>query len=146
MRRCGRTKQLAEALLYAGAGRRNAGDLEAARALVEEALALSKALGDGLQLSACEALLATIAFAAGQTAEAIDRARHAVETSRQNSALSAEFIALHSLAAFMILDGQFEPGRAAALRAFELSRALGNAGPPRLHVPAGPRPCGAGAD
>jgi hypothetical protein len=37
-----------------------------------------------------------------------------------------EFIALHWLTAFLILDDQIEPGRAAALRAFELSRALGN--------------------
>ena len=61
-------------------------------------------------------------------AEAIDRARRAVGASRRDGTLTAEFIALHWLAGLLILDGQIEPGRAAALRAFELSRALGNVG------------------
>ena len=63
---------------------------------------------------------------AGQMAEAIDRARRAVEASRRHGTLTVEFLALHWLAGFLILDDQIEPGRAAALRAFELSRALGN--------------------
>jgi hypothetical protein len=42
--------------------------------------------------------------------------------------LSTEFTALIALAAFLIFDGQIEPGSAAALRSFELSRALGNVG------------------
>ena len=98
LRRCGRTKRLATALLGAGGMRRDAGDLKAARALVEEALALSKALGDVRMHDACEAQLAIIAFAAGQMAEAIDRARRAVETSRRHGTLTAEFMALHRLA------------------------------------------------
>ena len=102
--------------------------MQAAQALVEEALALSKALGDVRVHGAWEAQLALNAFAAGQMAEAIDRARRAVETSRRHGTLTAEFLALHWLAAFLILDDQIEPGRAAALRAFELSRALGNVG------------------
>ena len=73
-----------------------------------------------------------IAFAAGQMAEAIDRARRAVEASRRHGTLTAEFMALHWLAGFLILDDQIEPGRAAALRAFELSRALGNVDLPEL--------------
>jgi len=36
------------------------------------------------------------------------------------------------LAAFLIFDDQIEPGRAAALKAFELSRALGNVAFPSL--------------
>src|SRR5271166_2471689 len=58
--------------------------------------------------------------------EAIDRARRAVEASRRHGTLIIEFQAVHWLAAFLILDDQIEPGRAAALRAFELSRAVGN--------------------
>ena len=58
LRRCGRTKRLATALLGAGAMRKDAGDLQAARALIEEALALSKALGDVRMHDACEAQLA----------------------------------------------------------------------------------------
>jgi predicted ATPase/class 3 adenylate cyclase len=126
LRRCGRTKRLATALLAAGGSRKDAGDLQAARALVEEAQALSEAFGDVRRHDYCEVCLAMIAFAAGQMAEAIDRARRAVEAAGLHGTLGAEFVALHSLAAFLILDDQIAPGRAAALRAFGLSRALGN--------------------
>ena len=88
LRRCGRTKRLAIALLAAGAIRKDAGDLQAARALIEEALALSKALGDVRLHDTCEAQLAAIAFEAGQMAEAIDRARRAVEASRRHGTLT----------------------------------------------------------
>jgi tetratricopeptide (TPR) repeat protein len=125
LRRGGRTKRLAYALLVAGGARRSGGDLKAARALLEEALSLSKALGDVRVEDASKVHLAIIAFAAGQMAEAINRARRAVEASRWHGTLAAEFMALHWLAAFLILDDQIEPGRAAALRAFELARALG---------------------
>jgi tetratricopeptide (TPR) repeat protein len=125
LHRCGRTKQLARALLVAAGNRRGAGDLKAARALVEEVLTLSEALGDDRLHDASEAQLALIVFQAGQMMEAIDRARRAVEASRRHGTLTAEFAALHFLAGFLILDDQIEPGRAAALRAFELSRALG---------------------
>jgi predicted ATPase/class 3 adenylate cyclase len=126
LRQCGRTKRLANALLSAGGSRLSAGDLQAARALIEEGLALSEALGDVRVHDNCELQLALIAFAAGQTAEAIDRARRAFEASRRHRTLTIEFIAQQYLAAFLIIDNQIGPGRAAALRAFELSRALGN--------------------
>jgi hypothetical protein len=45
--------------------RKNAGDWKAARALVQEARVLSKALGDVRVHDHCEAQLAMIAFAAG---------------------------------------------------------------------------------
>jgi predicted ATPase/class 3 adenylate cyclase len=126
LRRCGHAKCLAMVLLDAGGFRKAAGDLKAAWALVEEALALSKALGDDHLHDHGEAQLASIAFEDGQMADAIDRARRAVEACRRHGTLTAEFLALHWLAGFLILDGQIEPGRAAALRAIELSRALGN--------------------
>ena len=129
LRLSGRTKLLAYALMIAGGGsRRSGGDLHAARALVEEALALSQAVGDVRTHDACEAHLATIAFLAGRMAEAIDRARRAAEASRRHGTLTAEFLAVDRAAAFLILDGQIEPGRAVALRAFELARVFGNAG------------------
>ncbi len=130
LRPSGRTKWLAVALLYAGMSRLRGEDLQAARALIEEALALLKALGDVGMDGFCETELAVVAFLAGQMAEAISRARRAVEMSRRHDALTAEFFALHSLAGCLILDNQIEPGRAAALEAFELSRALGNMGLP----------------
>jgi hypothetical protein len=65
---------------------------------------------------------------AGQMAEAIDQARRAVDASGRHGNLTGEFFALSHLAAFLILDDQVDAGRAAALRAFELSRALGNVG------------------
>jgi predicted ATPase/class 3 adenylate cyclase len=126
LRRYGRTKRLAQALLNAGGSRGHARDFKAARALVGEALTLSKALGDVRLQDGCEAQLAVYAFTAGQTAEAIDRAREVAAASRRHGTLTAEFIALHWLAAFLILDGQTDLGRAVALRAFELSHALGN--------------------
>jgi tetratricopeptide (TPR) repeat protein len=128
LRPSGRTKLLAYALMVAGGVRRNAEDLDAARALVEEALALSKAVGDVRTHNACQAHLAVFAFLAGQAAEAIDRAGRAAEASRRHGTLTAEFLAQYYLAAFLILDDQIEPGRTAALRAFELSRAFGNVG------------------
>jgi tetratricopeptide (TPR) repeat protein len=132
LRRYGRTKWLAAALQSAGSIRRDAGDLQAAQALTEEALALSKELGDVRVLGAWEAQLALNAFAARRMAEAIDLARRAVETSRRHGTLTAEFLALQWLATFLILDDQIEPGRAAAFKAFELSRALGNVAFPNL--------------
>jgi len=54
LRRCGCTKRLANALLVAGASRKDAMDLKAARALVGEALTLSKALGDIRVHDTCE--------------------------------------------------------------------------------------------
>jgi tetratricopeptide (TPR) repeat protein len=126
LRQCGRTKRLAMALLVTGVNRMDVGDLQAARVLVEEALALSKALGDVRTDAACEAQLASIAFAGGQAAEAIDRARRAVEASRRHGIATIEFLAGDNLAGFLILNDQIEAGRTAALRAFELSRALGN--------------------
>jgi predicted ATPase len=130
LRRCGQTKRLTAALHVAGAVRKDTGDFQAARALVEEAKALSKALG--FRSDIYEAQLAAIAFAAGQTAEAIDLAKLAVEASRHHGDLMAELAAVHWLAAFLILDNQFDPGCTASLRAFELSRALGNSGLPGL--------------
>jgi hypothetical protein len=111
--------------MIAGAMRKDAEDLQAARALVDEALVLSKALGDVRVQDGCETRLAVIAFQAGQTAEAIDRARRAVQASRRHGTLTAEYMALQWLAGFLILDDQIEPGRVAAGSAFELARALG---------------------
>jgi len=128
LRRCGRTKRLAWALLGAASVRTLAGDSQAARPLVEEALALSKALGHLRLNDLCEAYLGIIAFVSGQMAEAIDQARRAVDASGRHGNLTGEFFAFSHLAAFLILDDQIDPGRAAALRTFELSRALGNAG------------------
>jgi predicted ATPase/DNA-binding winged helix-turn-helix (wHTH) protein len=130
LRRCGRTKRLALALLGAGSVRNLAGDSKTARPLVEEALALSKALGDVRLHDLCKAQLGITAFVAGQMAEAIDQARQAVDASRRHGNLTGEFTSLNRLATFLILDDQIEPGRAIALRAFELSRALGNVGLP----------------
>jgi hypothetical protein len=76
----------------------------------------------------CETFRAVIAFRAGQIAEAISCARQAIEASRHHGTLTAEFMALHWLAALLLLDDQIEPGFAATLRCCELSRALGDEG------------------
>jgi tetratricopeptide (TPR) repeat protein len=130
LRQCGRTKRLSMALLNAGSMRNLAGDWKAARALVEEALALSNALGDVGTHDSCKTQLGITAFVAGETAEAIDRARQAVKAFRLHGNLTGESMARYRLAGFLILDDQIEPGRAMALRTLELSRALGNEGLP----------------
>jgi hypothetical protein len=108
-----------------------AGDSQAARVFTEEALDLSKAFDDVGLAASCEGQLAKIiASGGGPMAEAIDHARRAVEACRGHGILGAEFLAEQRLAALLILDDQIEPGRAAALRAFELSRALSNQGLP----------------
>jgi hypothetical protein len=99
--------------------------------LIEEALALSHLLGDIRIHVASETQIAVIEFLTGHTAEAVDRARRTVETTRRQGTLATESTALHALADFLILDDHIEPGRAAALRVFELSRALGNVDPKR---------------
>jgi tetratricopeptide (TPR) repeat protein len=128
LRQCGRTKRLAVALVGAGSLQKDGGNLMAARALIEEALALSTSLGDIRMHIACETNIAHIEFAVGQTAEATDRAKRAVEMSRRHGTLATEFTALLTLAAFLVFEDRIEPGRAAALRSCELSRALGNVG------------------
>jgi tetratricopeptide (TPR) repeat protein len=132
LRQCGRTKLLAYALYIAGSIRRDAGDLKAAQALTEEALALSKALGDVRLHDIWELQLAIIAFSGGQMAEAIEIARRVVETSCRHGTLTAELMALHWLAALLLLDNRIEPGHAATLRAFELSHAFGHVALPGL--------------
>jgi tetratricopeptide (TPR) repeat protein len=134
LRRHGRTKRLANALLAAGSMHKEAVDLQDAQALVEGALTLSKALGDDRLHDTCEAQLADIAFLAGQMPEAIDRARRAVEASRRHGTLTAEYMALHWLAGLLILDDQIEPGRVAARRDFELSRAFGVVHPVPMYL------------
>jgi predicted ATPase/DNA-binding winged helix-turn-helix (wHTH) protein len=109
LRRRSRTKRLANALHAAGSMCKEAVDLPAAQALFEEARTLSKALGDDRLHDSCEAQLADIAFLAGQMGEAIDRARRAVEASRRHGTLTAEYMALHWLAGFLILDDQIAP-------------------------------------
>ena len=133
LRRCGHTRRLAIALLVAANNRRHAGDLQAAWALVEEAMALSKVLADDRLHDTLAAQLALMAFWSGQMAEAIDRARRAVDASRRHGTLTAEFLALHSLAGFLVLDDQIGASRSVAPRAFELSRALGVDLPGSIH-------------
>jgi predicted ATPase len=132
LRRCGRTKQLATALQVAGSIRRDAGDMKAAQALTEEALALAKGLGHDRMYDHWESQLALNAFVGGQRGVALDIARRAIGTSRGHGFVEAEFMAQYYLATFLLLDDQIESGRAAAFRAFELSRALGNVQLPYL--------------
>ena len=91
LRRLSRTKRLANALHAAGSMCKEAVDLPAAQALFEEARTLSRALGDGRLHDTCEAQLADIAFLTGQMAEAINRARGAVDASRPHCTLTAEW-------------------------------------------------------
>jgi predicted ATPase/class 3 adenylate cyclase len=126
LQRCGRTKPLANVLLYMATSRKHAGDVQGASTFVEEALGLSEALGDVWTSCACLAQRASIAFEAGELDTAIVHAGAAVETCHREGNLRSQFVALQWLAGFLLLDGRSDPGYLWAQEAFELSRTLGN--------------------
>jgi hypothetical protein len=74
----------------------------------------------------CGIQLASIAFEADEPAEAIAIARASLEKCRRAPFMRNHFVAAQWLAGFLLLSGDIEAGRAAALEAFPLSRALGN--------------------
>ncbi len=143
LRRCDPTRRLANALMIAGHSCRSGGDLRAAKALIEEARVLSKALGDVRVHNACLAHLAIVSFEAGQMAEAIDRGRQAADASRWHGTLMSELLAVHWLAGFLILDDQIEPGRAGGAQSLRAISRIRQRGPSTLDIPAGPNPRGA---
>ena len=126
LRPLGQTKWLAIALNYAAISRKHNQEIAAARAFVEEAQILSGRLGDVWLHDACAVQLASIAFEGDELAEAIERATSAVATCRAHGNLRNEFVALQWLAGYLLVDGRVDDGFVRALKAFELSRTLGN--------------------
>jgi predicted ATPase/DNA-binding winged helix-turn-helix (wHTH) protein len=122
----GPTKLLALLLLSQATAHKHAGKVASARSYALEAQALAAKLGDIQTRDICGIQLASIAFEADEPAEAIAIARASLEKCRRAPFMRNHFVAAQWLAGFLLLSGDIEAGRAAALEAFPLSRALGN--------------------
>jgi predicted ATPase len=122
----GPTKLLALMLLSQATAHKHAGEVAAARSYAVEGQAVAAKLGDVQTRDMCGIQLASIAFEADELADAIAIARENLEKCRRAPFMRNHFVAAQWLAGFLLLDGEVEEGRAAALEAFPLSRALGN--------------------
>jgi predicted ATPase len=126
LRPFGPTKLLALLLLSQATAHKHAGNVMAARSHALEGQALAAKVGDIQTCDMCGVQLASIAFEAGELAEAIMIARASLEKCRRSPFMRNHFVAAQWLAGFLLLSGEVEEARAAALEAFRLSRALGN--------------------
>ena len=122
----GPTKLLALMLLSQATAHKHAGEVALARSYALEGQAVAAKLGDVQTRDMCGIQLASIAFEADELADAIAIARENLEKCRRAPFMRNHFVAAQWLAGFLLLDGDVEEGRAAALEAFPLSRALGN--------------------
>ena len=122
----GPTKLLALLLLSQATAHKHAGEVALARSYALEGQAVAAKLGDVQTRDMCGIQLASIAFEADELAEAIAIARDSLENCRRAPFMRNHFVAAQWLAGFLLLNGDMEGGRAVALEAFPLSRALGN--------------------
>jgi predicted ATPase/DNA-binding winged helix-turn-helix (wHTH) protein len=122
----GPTKLLALMLLSQATAHKHAGEVVAARSYALEGEAMAAKLGDVQTRDMCGIQLASIAFEAGQLAEAIAIASESLEKCRRSPFMRNHFVAAQWLAGFLLLSGDMKAGRPTALEAFALSRALGN--------------------
>jgi len=122
----GPTKLLALLLLSQATAHKHAGEVVAARSYALEGEAMAAKLGDVQTRDMCGIQLASIAFEADQLAEAIAIASESLEKCRRSPFMRNHFVAAQWLAGFLLLSGDTKTGRATALEAFALSRALGN--------------------
>jgi predicted ATPase/DNA-binding winged helix-turn-helix (wHTH) protein len=126
LRPYGHTKLLALLLLSQATAHKHAGEVALARSYALEGQAVAAKLGDIQTRDMCGIQLASIAFEADELAEAIAIARESLENCRRSPFIRNHFVAAQWLAGFLLLNGDMEAGRTAALEAFPLSRALGN--------------------
>jgi predicted ATPase len=126
LRPYGPTKLLALLLLSQATTYKHAGEVAAARSYALEGEAMAAKLGDIQTRDMCGIQLSSIAFEAGELAEAIAIARDSLETCRRSPFMRNHFVAAQWLAGFLLLGDETEAARAPALEAFTLSRALGN--------------------
>ena len=113
-------------LLSQATAHKHAGEVALARSYALEGQAVAAKLGDVQTRDMCGIQLASIAFEADEFAEAIAIARESLEKCRRAPFMRNHFVAAQWLAGFLLLNADIEGGRAAALEAFPLSRALGN--------------------
>jgi hypothetical protein len=126
LRPLGPTKLLALLLLSQATAHKHAGNVTVARSHALEGRALATKVGDIQTRDMCGVQLASIAFEAGDLTEAIRIARDSLENCRRSPFMRNHFVAAQWLAGFLLLSGDMDAGRVAALEAFTLSRALGN--------------------
>jgi predicted ATPase len=126
LRPLGQTKDLANTLAHLGSLHYFNGDIETARLLSEEALAMRRALGDQTGELISYINLAEFAYARGETQVAIEYANQALDGSRRCLVKEVLATALTNLANYLLSVDDLEGGRAAALEALALHRALGN--------------------
>ena len=122
----GPTKLLGLMLLSQATAHKHAGEVALAQSYALEGQAVAAKLGDVQTRDMCGIQLASIAFEADELADATAIARENLEKCRRAPFMRNHFVAAQWLAGFLLLDGDVEEGRAAALEAFPLSRALGN--------------------
>ena len=122
----GPSKLLALLLLSQATAHKHSGEVALARSYAVEGQAVAAKLGDAQTRDMCGIQLASIAFEADELAEAIAIARESLEKCRRAPFMRNHFVAAQWLAGFLLLNGDMDGGRAAALEAFPLSRALGN--------------------
>lgn len=122
----GPTKLLGLMLLSQATAHKHAGEVALAQSYALEGQAVAAKLGDVQTRDMCGIQLASIAFETDEFADAIAIARENLEKCRRAPFMRNHFVAAQWLAGFLLLDGDAEEGRAAALEAFPLSRALGN--------------------
>jgi tetratricopeptide (TPR) repeat protein len=126
LRPLARTKQLAIVLLYFALSQIQVGDLDSARSALDQALALSTALGDITTRDTCQVILASIAAFNGDIPAAIAQVKKGIEACRRDGVLRGLFGGLHWLASYLLLEGRPDEVLPVAHEAFELSRALIN--------------------
>lgn len=123
----GPSKDLATALAHAGGVQMLYGNLAAARALTEEALAMRQRLGDRSGVLASQVNLAELQYVTGEIDAAIATAEAAAAQARQHTALATLALTLANLAGYRLARDQAEAALETARVGLRLCRDLGQA-------------------
>jgi len=107
LRSAGHRRYLATCLGLRAYCRQLAGDLPAALALAQDCLALARDIGCRRVTQEARAFLADLAFASGQTAEAITQARAVIASSIAANQTAVTFYAAMRLTGFLIQSGDW---------------------------------------
>jgi predicted ATPase/class 3 adenylate cyclase len=125
-RRLGDRAELAEAIYNQSFVASIAGDLDRARALLEESRTTYEALGDRAKLGNVTEALALQLYRQGHLEEALESATRVVELRREQRNTFRLADALTMYAFFLFETGRREDGRDAVAEAFAVQRARGN--------------------
>jgi predicted ATPase/class 3 adenylate cyclase len=125
-RRLGDRAELAEAIYNQSFVESIAGDLDRARALLEESRTTYEALGDRAKLGNVTEALGLLLYRQGHVGEALENARRVVELRREQRNTFRLADALTIYAFFLFESGRRDEGRTAVAEAFTVQRARGN--------------------